>query len=75
MQNLEALDQVLSKFVAWWNEMEMEGRTQLACGKVIMKEFDLRLLEAIELKWKNDKERYAAYVHEVSYPSFSRFCL
>lgn len=67
VKDLEKFSELLSKFVAWWNEMEMESNTQLTRESMVIKKFDPLRLKSIESRWKDHRKRYAAYVDEVSY--------
>jgi hypothetical protein len=66
MTDLEKFRDLLSRFVAWWNEMEMESNTQLTRESMMIQKFDSLRLKSIEARWKDHRKRYAAYVDEVS---------
>jgi len=68
IHDLEVFSNVLSNFVAWWNEMKMETTTQLTRGNMVSQKFDKIRMRSIEAKWKDHRSRYAAYVDEVSLP-------
>lgn len=65
VHDLEQFSDIVAKFAAWWNEMVMETNTQLQREGVILERFDKLRLQAIEIKWREHRSRYAAYVNEV----------
>lgn len=66
IQDLEEFSNVLTKFVAWWNELGMETSTQLSREDGMSKRnFNKLHFQTVERKWKDHRNRYAAYVNEV----------
>ncbi|KAF9555962.1 hypothetical protein CPC08DRAFT_820739 [Agrocybe pediades] len=68
IKDLEEFGEMLSKFAAWWNGMVMETQSQLTREQQVstnLEGLDKLRIRAIEQKWKNHKNRYAAYVNEI----------